>query len=88
MKVKFLSKFDKDLDNIKNAVLRQKVLKIIEEAESAYTLSGIKNIKKLKGDNISYRIRLGDYRIGLYFEKGVIEFARIVHRKDIYKIFP
>jgi mRNA interferase RelE/StbE len=64
------------------------VLKIIEEAESAYTLSGIKNIKKLKGDNISYRIRLGDYRIGLYFEKGVIEFARIVHRKDIYKIFP
>jgi mRNA interferase RelE/StbE len=64
------------------------VLKIIEEVESASSLSNIKNMKKLKGDTISYRIRLGDYRLGIYFENGIIEFARIVHRKDIYKIFP
>ena len=88
MRVKFLSKFGSDLDKIKNTSLRKRVYRVIEETESAATISELRNIKKLKGDKISYRIRIGDYRVGIYFESNVVEFARIVHRKDIYKVFP
>jgi mRNA interferase RelE/StbE len=88
MKVEFLAKFSRDLDKISDLRLKEKVLKIILECEDALTFNEIKNIKKLRGDKISYRIRIGDYRLGLYFEFGIIQFARIVHRKDIYKVFP
>jgi len=84
----FLSRFYKDLDRIGDKYIKERLLKIIEEVESANRIYEIKNIKKLVGDKISYRIRLADYRIGLYYENNTIEFARIVHRKDIYKVFP
>ncbi len=88
MKIVFLSKFSKDLDKITVQSVKAKIAHIISEAEAANTIYDIKNIKKLSGDKISYRIRLGDYRIGLYLEKNTIEFARVVHRKNIYKVFP
>ena len=55
---------------------------------SINSLSQIKNLKKLKGQTKYFRIRSGDYRIGLYIENQVIEFTTIDHRKDIYKHFP
>lgn len=68
--------------------MKEKLIRIIEEFELAKNLRDIRNIKKLTGDKISYRIRLGDYRIGIYYENSIVEFARIVHRKEIYKVFP
>ena len=44
--------------------------------------------RKITGFKNAYRIKLADYRIGFFFEKGIIEFARIMHRKEIYKFFP
>lgn len=88
MKVEFLSKFTSDLDKIKNPSLKKRVNRVIEEVELAESIFKIRNIKKLASDKISYRIRIGDYRVGIYFENNVVEFARIVHRKDIYKVFP
>lgn len=84
----FLSRFYKDLDKIRDKHIKERLLKIIEEVESASRIYEIKNIKKLAGDKISYRIRLADYGIGIYYENNTIEFVRIVHRKDIYKVFP
>jgi len=88
MKTIFLSKFNKDLDKLNNPSIKNKVISVIEAIESSTLLSEIPNLKKLKGDKISYRIRVGDYRIGLFFENGIVELARIVHRKDIYNVFP
>ena len=88
MKIVFLSRFHKDLDKIGERYVKEKLMRIIEEFESAENLRDIRNIKKLTGDKISYRIRLGDYRLGIYYENGTVEFARIVHRKGIYKVFP
>jgi len=44
MKVRFLSKFSKDLNKIKDVALRQKIAAIIEEVESANRIHEIKNI--------------------------------------------
>jgi len=58
---------------------------LLEQADS---LTDIPNLKKLKGHKSAYRIKIGDYRIGLFAEGLDIELARLVHRRDIYKVFP
>ena len=88
MIVEFTSRFSKDLDKINQASVKKDISDIIYEVKIAANLSEIKNIKKLKGHSTAYRIRTGDYRIGLFVENGVVEFARAIHRKDIYKVFP
>jgi len=88
MKVEFLNKFNKDLDNLTNPNIKVSILKAIESIEISKKLSEISNVKKLKGHKFAYRIKLGDYRLGFYFENQIVELARVVHRKDIYKIFP
>lgn len=36
----------------------------------------------------AFRIRVGNYRIGIYLEKDTVIFTRVALRKDIYDIFP
>ena len=88
MTVAFLAKFSRDLDKLKTEKVKTLVLDIIERLEVADSLSEIPNLKKLKGHKSAYRIKVGDYRIGIFVEGNTVELARIIHRKDIYKMFP
>ncbi len=88
MQVEFLSKFSKDLDYISIKSLKSNLIKLIELIENSDDLNSIPNLKKLKGHKIAYRIRIGEYRVGFFFENNKVILARIVHRKDIYKVFP
>lgn len=88
MKVEFLSQFNRDLDKIRFGHIKQIVQRVILKVETAQSLSEIPNIKKLSGHKSAYRIRIGDYRIGIFVEGKTVEFARVVHRKDIYQQFP
>ena len=88
MKVEFLSKFIKDLDKLNVAHVKSSVIKTIELIESADQLSEIPNVKKLKGHKSAFRIKIGDYRIGIFVEGKTVEMARVVNRKEIYKVFP
>jgi mRNA interferase RelE/StbE len=43
----------------------------------------------MSGYDDHFRIRIGDYRIGLKMESdNTLWFAAIAHRKDIYSLFP
>jgi mRNA interferase RelE/StbE len=84
----FTTRFSKDLDKILTASVLAGISDEIEHVEKASSPSEIKNLKKLKGFANAYRIRSGDYRIGLLIEDNVVKFARVAHRKEIYKIFP
>ena len=88
MKVEFLKKFSKDIDDIKIKSVKQALLRLIESMEALDSLEKIPNTKKLKGHKTAYRTRVGDYRLGFFFENSTIFLARFVNRKDIYKIFP
>jgi mRNA interferase RelE/StbE len=59
-----------------------------EQVESAPDFGKIIHLKKLTGPRNFYRIRIGDYRIGLVLEKEVVEFVRFLPRKDLYRLFP
>jgi mRNA interferase RelE/StbE len=88
MIVKFTGRFSKDLDKLNQPSVKKAILDVIEEVEKAANLSEIKSIKKLKGHSTAYRIRSGNYRIGLFVENNIVEFARVADREDIYQIFP
>ena len=56
-------------------------------------LCGNKQINKLKtgkllGYNGRYRIRIGDYRIGIEINGDIIEVMRVLHRQEFYRYFP
>lgn len=89
MIIEFDKSFEKTLDKIKDKSLFSRINKIIINFEKANSLSELINVKKLSGFKNYYRIRIGEYRLG--FEKideKTLRFILIVHRKDIYKLFP
>jgi mRNA interferase RelE/StbE len=84
----FCSSFSKDLSKIDNPVILDQVRTLINLIENLDTVRSIPGIRKLKGSKCAYRIRLGDYRVGMLKIKEGIAFSRILHRRDIYKYFP
>mgnify|MGYP001584655735 CR=1 FL=1 len=88
MIVKFEKKFLKDINSINDKRLKKTVEEIIINLENAKNLSAISNLKKLKGYKYSYRIKVGDFRMGFNFEDSIIILVRLLNRKDIYRYFP
>jgi mRNA interferase RelE/StbE len=89
MNFEFKKSFLKDLKKrSKDAGLRSRVQEIIQEVEKADSIHDISDIKKLKAEGNFYRIRFGDYRVGIIVEDNIVFFVRVLHRSDIYKYFP
>ena len=88
MIVKIDKSFKKDTNKIKNKLLLKKIADCIQNVQTYKNIDKIKSLKKLKGCEKEYRIRIGDYRLGLIIDNEIIEFIRCLHRKDIYKYFP
>ncbi len=88
MRVEFLSKFDRDLEEILEPSIRRAILEVVIKVEEASKLHQIPQLKKLQGFKYAYRIRVRDYRIGIFVENSIVQFARIKNRRDIYRVFP
>ena len=89
MKVEFRKSFTKDLKKHKtDKSLLERVKQVILEVEGAQDIHRINNLKKLKAQSNHYRIRLGNYRLGLVIESDTARFVRFLHRGDIYRYFP
>ncbi|MEI6574768.1 MAG: type II toxin-antitoxin system RelE/ParE family toxin [Bacteroidota bacterium] len=88
MEVHFTRRFEKQLDSIKDEKLRKEIDKAIRWVERAKTTKTIPSIKKLRNAKNSYRIRIGDFRIGLLILSTDVIFMDMDHRKDFYRRFP
>lgn len=88
MNVRIDKSFERDTKKIKDKNLLAKIADTIEQVQASSSREEIKNIKKLKGLHSYYRIRIGDYRVGLSIEENQVDFIRFLPRKDIYKYFP
>ncbi len=89
MKTEFKKSFLKDLRrHRKNKSLLSRIKEVIEEVEAAETHTNISNLKKLKPGGTYYRIRIGNYRIGLIIADEVASFVRALDRKEMYRYFP
>ncbi len=88
MEIRFEASFEKDLKKVRDKKLLKQVREVIEEVKQAEGLRDINDLKKLKGYETFYRIRIGDYRIGIDLIGNRVIFTRMLHRKEIYKYFP
>jgi mRNA interferase RelE/StbE len=88
MNVLFEKSFLKDIHRIRTPNAAARIRSIIDNLQSATSLSEVAGIKKLSGHGTAYSIRIGDFRIGLFFEKDVVILSRCLNRRDIYKLFP
>jgi mRNA interferase RelE/StbE len=88
LKVKYKRSFIRDLKRVKDVPVKNQVRETIELIEQAQNLRQIKNIRKLREGDRYYRIKIGDYRLGLILEDDSLTFVRFLHRKDLYRYFP
>jgi mRNA-degrading endonuclease RelE of RelBE toxin-antitoxin system len=88
MEVIYLKSLEKDLKKIKDKKLLKSLANVFINLEEVNTLFEISSVKKLSGHPEAYRIRVGDYRLGLFYSEETITIARFMKRNDIYKLFP
>lgn len=89
MITQYLPSFLKDLKALKSTPYYEAVKTLtFKEIPQRLTFEEITNIKKLQGYENAYRLRVGDYRIGVIFDGETVIFQRVLHRKDIYRYFP
>jgi len=88
MQVEFRKTFRQDLKTLKDRKILNRIQQVVEEVEAANNLLDIRNIKIIQGYDGFYRIRVGDYRVGLFVENSVTAFVHVLHRKEIYRYFP
>ncbi|MEL7141823.1 MAG: type II toxin-antitoxin system RelE/ParE family toxin [Cyanobacteria bacterium J06643_4] len=88
MKVEFRKTFEKDLRKLRDKMLLSKIKSAIETVEAANTLEEIANLRKLQGVDEYFRIRIGDYQIGLFLQDETLRFIRVIHRREFYRYFP
>jgi mRNA interferase RelE/StbE len=88
VKLQFKSSFLKDLRAVKVKSVRARIEELIVAYQKVNKLDDISNLKKLAGTDSFYRVRIGNYRLGLVLEGDTLVFVRLLHRKDIYRYFP
>ena len=91
MNIEYLPTFIKDLKALRGSPVYESIYQLVfEDIPSSENLNELPNIKKLKGSNTAYRIRVGNYRIGLFIiiTNDTIQFSRVLHRREIYRYFP
>jgi len=88
MRVDPKKSFFHDLKKITDPATKEGAEQAIMTVKQATSMRDILNLKKLKGYRIHYRIRVGNYRIGVIIEDDLVTFVKCLPRKDFYKYFP
>ena len=87
--VQYKRAFLRDLSRLPNN-FRTRVEEIVfgDEIKDDPFLNG--RTQKMSGFDNFYKIRVGNYRIGLLldFENKSVEFRWVLHRREIYRRFP
>jgi mRNA interferase RelE/StbE len=88
MNFEFEKAFVRDFRKLNSKALASSVSEVIKQVSKATIPEEIPNLKKLTGYKSAFRIRIGDYRIGVVIEKNTVIFVAFAHRKEIYRRFP
>ena len=89
MRFRIEKSFDRDVDRIKDKKLLRRLRTFILTIENVDTIGEIPHIRKIEGYEAYYRIKIGDYRLGMEsVSNREVALLRFLHRKDIYRYFP
>ncbi len=89
MQVVYTKTFLKDLAKVVPMKRRTQIEKFVfEDLPRLSSIENAGNIEKMTGYKYHYKVRFGDYRIGIFKNSNTIELKRVLNRKEIYKFFP
>jgi len=90
MNIDIRNSFLNDVKKITDKTLKAEIERIVFIVKEATTVRDIPELRKMKGSKkgIFYRIKVGDYRIGVTIVNDTVTFFVCLPRKDIYKFFP
>lgn len=88
MIIDYKASFHRDIKKLKDKEQATRLKEIISEIKSAKNLSEIKNLRKIEGSPNHYRIKTGDYRLGVALSGDTVVLVHFLDRKEIYRYFP
>lgn len=88
MKISITRKFLKDLAVVPAPYRKKIEAFVFIEVSKLNSYHKIAGLQKLQGYEEYYKIRFGDYRVGVKIEEDELIFERVLHRKEIYRYFP
>jgi len=80
--------FSRDVRGLGSAQIRRRLDQVIQELIGAASITEVSGVRRLRAEGQHYRIRIGDYRLGItmYGETAVLR--RFLPRGEIYRYFP
>ena len=88
MEIRYRTSFGRDLRRERNSDLRRRVERIVEQLQSAPSVASVSGLAAMQGHANHYRVRVGDYRLGIIVDGDTAILVRFLHRRDIYRHFP
>ena len=88
MEIRFHRRFDRDLSRTGDAATSRRVERVIEELRAAPNITEVIGVRRLRTPGQHYRIRIGDYRVGITMDGDVAVLRRFLPRRDFYRYFP
>ncbi|MGZ8162900.1 MAG: type II toxin-antitoxin system RelE family toxin [Methylobacter sp.] len=88
MKVKYSKKFLKQLAAVPSDIRSKIENFVFEELVSTSSIYEMGKVEKMKGYDGFYKVRFGNYRLGLVIENEIVAVKTVMHRREIYKFFP
>ena len=81
--------FERDLRDVRNAILRRRVNRAIaniQAASAVHQIPGVGRVRSRAG--LYYRVRVGDYRLGFELVGDTAMLDRFLPRGNFYDHFP
>ena len=88
MEVSYSKKFLKQLAGVPSETRVKIEHFVFNDLVSVFSISSLGKVEKMQGYDGFYKVRFGNYRLGLVIENERITVKTVMHRREIYKFFP
>ena len=89
MRIRYKPGFRRDIRRIRDADTIRRINSVIADLCDANSIGEVSNIRRIRAARGShYRVRIGDYRLGVTLDGDVAILAAIGHRREVYRRFP
>ena len=88
MEIRYRTSFGRDLRRERHSDLRRGVERVVDLLQRAPSVANVPGLVSMQGYANHYRVRVGDYRLGIIVDGDTAILVRFLHRRDIYRHFP
>ena len=88
MEIRYHNQFHRDLRRLGNPSLATQVEQVIEQLKAASTMRDMRDVSRMTAPGEHYRIRVGEYRLGITMDSEIAILRRFLPRGEIYRRFP